>query len=115
MQGMAWKMKNYQDKQYYLLKHQGRELASKYTCPACKKLMYNFHMSMQHRLHNSKQNRKLYPLFIDSLLNLSVIHLKCNVTTHRSYGQITPYNAKRYESFLQSHPKIAEWVNNPDG
>ena len=108
-------MKHYRAKLLYLLNHQGRreKLMAFNECPACKKGMLYDDISMQHCAANHDWRRKKYPLFIDSILNLKLIHLICNTYKHRSFGRISDYNAERYEKFLQRHPGIAAWVNNP--
>ena len=65
---------------------------------------------LHHKLHNTKVNRKLYPLFIDSMLNLVPVnnawHLK-----YPSWGREPYYRAEKYESFLNRHPKVFMFVN----
>jgi hypothetical protein len=67
---------------------------------------------LHHRCHNHKWRRKAYPLFIHSILNLIPVnnawHLK-----HGSFWKIDDGKALRYERFLQRHPKLSEFVNNP--
>ncbi len=108
-------MKNAKTKTIYLLNHQGRseDLVAFNECPACNKGMLYDDISIQHCTANHDWRRKKYPLFIDSILNLKLIHRSCNTTSHRSFGRISDYNAERYEEFLQRHPLICQWVNNP--
>jgi hypothetical protein len=65
---------------------------------------------LHHRLHNTKVNKKKYPLFLNSMLNLMPV---CNMyhLTNPSYGKITDYQADKYERFLERHPKICAFVN----
>jgi hypothetical protein len=99
-------MKNYQDKFEYLANR------CNWTCMIGwnKKKDIIPIDSLHHLCHNTKVNRKRYPLFIDSLLNLMPVsshyHLK-----NPSYGKIMDRQAEKYERFLERHPKICEFVN----
>jgi len=108
-------MKNAEAKIIYLLKHQSRtnRLLPVNDCPACNKEMVVNDMTFQHCASNHLWRRKKFPLFIDSILNLKLICLDCNVYKHRSFGKISDYRAERYEKFLERHPRIADWVNDP--
>jgi len=68
--------------------------------------------ALHHKLHNTKVNRKKYPLFIHSILNLvgvfNALHL-----VRGSWGRITDIEAQKYEDFLIRHPNICNFVNNP--
>ena len=98
---------NYDKIKRYLYIHQDRK------CPVCKKIMlYNEKLDLHHRVNNSKWRRKKYPLFINSLLNLVLLHNTCHLKMGR-FLQLTDYRANKIELFLQKHKKIAEWVNNP--
>lgn len=68
---------------------------------------------LHHLLHNTRIHRRKYPLFIDSMLNLMPVAHK-NHMAWPSYGKIFDYQAKRYEDFLEKHPKIAKMVNEPE-
>lgn len=61
-------------------------------------------------IHNSKVNRKLYPLFIDSVWNLMLAdheaHLNCPL-----WGRISYIEADHRERFLRRHPMIAQAMN----
>ncbi len=94
----------YHKKMTYLLNKQN------YICVACKKPL-GLDVTFQHGLANSKMNRKAFPLFIDSLLNLYLLHLLCNTTKYRSYGRITFYQAQKKEAFLLAHSRINKFVN----
>ena len=107
-------MKNYEAKWEYLTnKHS-------YRCPIQKEkqgkdlFIEMFVQDLHHLCHNTKWRREKYPLFLDSILNLRPVshnyHLRFG-----SWGKITDYQAEKYEKFLERHPKIAEWVNNPVG
>ena len=94
----------YHKKMTYLLNKQN------YKCAACFEPL-GVDISFQHGLANSKMNRKAFPLFIDSLLNLYLLHLLCNTTKYRSYGRITFYRAEKKEAFLKKHSRCNKFVN----
>ena len=98
-------MKNYSNKFIYLYNRQ------RGICPACGEPMPQFDATLQHGVAKSKTAIKSYPLFINSLLNLSLIHSACNTTKHRSYGRRSYWRAGVIEYFLQRHPKICKFVN----
>lgn len=106
-------MDNYESKLNYLLEHQKRKIGSMFKCPACGGVMRADDRSMQHRAADSKWRRKKFPLFLNSVLNICIINLWCNVSSHRSFGRINDYWAEKLERFLERHPRIAYWVNNP--
>ena len=100
-------MKNYLEKLEYLLKHQ------KHVCPVCNRwlsLGRNI-VELHHKCHKAKWRSRSYPLFIDSLLNLVVLHKRCH-TENRSCFKISDYNANKINNFLKKHPKIEKFVNN---
>ena len=63
-----------------------------------------------HRFHDTDVNRRLCPLFIDSMLNI-VLVLKTEHEMNRSAGIISYPEAEKWERFLQRHPKCANFVN----
>jgi hypothetical protein len=65
---------------------------------------------LHHKCHNTRINRKKYPLFIDSLLNLLAVNHSYHMIKP-SWAKITDYQAGKYEAFLRRHPKIAMFVN----
>lgn len=88
-----------------------------YICPIAKSegvvISLNYHNTDLHhyRIHNTKGNRKKYPLFIDSILNLMPVshywHLKRGGFGER-WG---PARAAQAELFLKRHKLISKWVN----
>lgn len=68
---------------------------------------------LHHRCHNHAWRRKAYPLFIHSMLNVVPVnnawHLK-----HGSFRKIYDDVAGKYERFLERHPKMCRFVNNPE-
>lgn len=73
----------------------------------------NEKLELHHRLKDKKNNRKLFPLQIDSILNLVLLHVNCHAN-NRSFMKIQPYEvAKRRENFLQRNKKICDFVNDP--
>ena len=100
-------MKNYEAKFNYLFRRQGGMCAIAYEYESIA-----MPTDLHHRCHNTKWRRKKFPLFLDSMLNLVGVsnhyHLK-----HPSWGKISDRRAGQYEMFLQTHPGICEFVNNP--
>jgi len=88
----------------------------------CKILLYNFSPAwddppteLHHaHAHDRSHLRKACPLFIDSVMNLWPV-CERNHTRHRSAGVWSYERCVRAERFLERHPKIAHWVNNPEG
>ena len=93
-------------------------LARNDLCLICKKPLENFpavyaeKIDLHHKCHKTKKRILKFPLFIDSLLNLELVHHKCHLK-RGGHNSITDYRAARYESFLMRHPLIAGFVNNP--
>jgi hypothetical protein len=99
-------IEHYDNKFNYLYMHQ------KGLCIGCmERLMNGDKIDFQHRARKTKWRLRKFPLFINSLLNGGLIHNLCNTTKHMSAGQISDYNAERYEKFLMRHPKISNFVN----
>ncbi len=102
---------HYEEKFQYLLNKQDREKGFVY-CP----IMWDRNVYIQPdclhhaKVHNTKINRKRYPLLIDSLLNLIPVwnagHINCG-----SWGKISEYNADKIERFLKRHVKATRFVN----
>ena len=63
--------------------------------------------------HNTRNNRKQFPLFIDSVWNLVLVS-EYGHARFRSWGRWSYERCARVEAFLRRHPMIAEWVNSPD-
>lgn len=61
-------------------------------------------------VHNTKVNRKKYPLLIHSLWNLMGVNHKWHME-HPYFGRIHYQQADRREAFLQRHPMIAAGLN----
>lgn len=100
-------MINYAEKMQYLYKHQ------EYKCLICGQfLTIQEGLDLHHKYSNTKHGKRKYPLFINSLLNLSLLHSTCHLNKCGGL-RITDYNASRYERFLEKHKNISEWLNNP--
>jgi transposase-like protein len=98
-------MDNYFNKIDYLLKHQ------RYQCPLCKgKLRQDSKLDLHHLLPKTYGNLAKYKRFINSLLNLVVVHNTCHIH-HGNTLKIQEVRATQYESFLRMHPMIADFVN----
>jgi hypothetical protein len=94
------------EKADYLKKHQH------WQCPMSG---LTLHLTDLHHagIHNSKVNRKKYPLFIHSLMNLKLINHKYHME-NGSWGKISYLEADKRERFLERHPLIAKFVNMED-
>jgi len=96
---------NYPEKLMYLYKHQNHK------CDICNRIIsFNQSLDLHHKFSNTKWGKKKYPLFINSLLNLSLVHGACHLNKVGRL-RITDYNANRYELFLKRHKKISDFVN----
>ena len=98
-------MTHYYEKYYYLLRRQDG------FCPIAKMEGWaDSPTELHHRLHNTKVNRRKYPLLIDSVWNLVAVahwaHIK-----HPSWGKMTYLEAAKRQAFLERHPCIAAAVN----
>ena len=97
---------NYQQKFDYLCFRQD------FLCAISNGLLYPSNTDLHHLMHNNKWRRNKFPLFLNSVLNLRAVdhdeHLK-----HPSSLKIHDLQAEKYERFLERHPMISEWVNNP--
>lgn len=115
-------MDNYEIKWEYLTNKYGHRCPiweeKKHINPAWH--MPKFVTDLHHPLHNTKTNRKLYPLLIDSVINL----IPVENGEHLNNGSWKPAHlpkvldgewARKWERFLEKHPKIAKWVNCPEG
>lgn len=67
---------------------------------------------LHHLSHNVKWRRELYPLFINSIINLRPVSHKFHIM-HGSWGKIGDTKAGRYQRFLKEHPKFSEAMNDP--
>jgi len=101
-------MKSYEDKLSYLIERQ------KGLCPIASAHgeIAAFPWDLHHRLHNHKNYRARFPLFIDSILNLAAVNHDWHIA-NPSALHIGMYQADCYERFLSCHPEIAHWVNDP--
>lgn len=102
---------NYWRKLGYLSDHQ------KGMCAICKSkniqydirqlIVYDLHHA---GIHNTKVNRKKYPLFIHSLMNLKMVRHSLHMQ-YPCFGKISYLEADKRERFLERHPLIARFVN----
>ena len=106
-------MKNYETKRDYLMGVQG------WWCPICK---YDINtqekIDLHHTLHNTKPNRKKFPLLIHSIFNLQLVHHSCNTgnwgkSKANSFNNMPVLMAEQLEYYLEQRPYMAEWANNP--
>ena len=98
-------MKNYHAKQFYLIRKQRGRCpiadAHESLAPA---------MELHHRLHKTIVNKRLFPLFIDSIWNLMAVDHDWHMM-YGSFGKISVLEAEKREAFLERHPMIADAVN----
>ena len=101
-------MKNYEEKFNFLIRKYG------IRCPiaAEKGGQVDIVTDLHHLCHNTKWRRKKFPLFIDSILNLRPVSNKHHLA-NGSWGKISDTKAEKYERFLNKHPGISNFVNNP--
>ena len=96
---------SYFAKQLYLIGKQ------KGVCPIAKAHGKGaFAKELHHRLHKTKVNKRLYPIFIDSIWNLIAVDHD-NHMMHGSFGKISVLEAEKREAFLRRHPVIAAAIN----
>lgn len=77
------------------------------TCPVCKEsLLLNTKgkICLHHMLHNTKSNRKNYPLFLNSPANLLPYHQECQGPENRY--KITPYQAGLFEEIFLAYKNM---------
>ena len=102
-------MNNYKHKFLYLAERQD------WQCPIAKKYGYSrICTELHHKLHNTKTNRKKYPHFIDSMLNLVAVNHDYHME-HPSYAKVNYILADKYEEFLKRHPRFDKFVNGNFG
>ena len=101
-------MKNYHAKLIYLFDKQ------RGICPIAK-AHYGHALpnELHHRIHNTKVNRRLYPLFINSIWNLMAVDHNYHMM-YGSFGKISVLEATKREAFLERHPMIAAAINMED-
>lgn len=103
---------HYEEKFKYLIEKQIRDTGFEH-CPIMWETnsIYIKPDSLHHtKAHDTKINRKRYPLLIDSLLNLTPVFNAIHIT-RGSWGKISEYNADKIERFLERHVKAARFVN----
>lgn len=66
--------------------------------------------ALHHRLHNRKENRRRFPLFIHSMLNLVAVNNYWHLLEPR-WGEIALAAADRIEATLHRWPKACAFVN----
>ena len=99
-------MRHYDEKFRYLVRRQGG------LCPIAKERYGRAESptELHHKLHNTKTNRKLYPLYIDSVWNLAAVAHWSHMALG-SWGKISYLEAGKREAFLRRHPLLASWMN----
>jgi hypothetical protein len=98
-------MDAYGNKLEYLYKHQ------KYRCSICGNLMsFSQPLDLHHIMSQGKWQRRKFPLLIDSLLNLKLLHSSCHLSKVGGL-RMSELEAKKKEAYLERNPRIAKWVN----
>jgi hypothetical protein len=67
---------------------------------------------LHHRLHQTKENRKCFPLFINSVLNLTAVNHNFHMQ-RPSFGKIYLRTALKIERYLSRKTSVNVWCNNP--
>ena len=104
---------HYEKKFTYLIEKQIRDTGFEH-CPIMWEVnsVYIKPDSLHHtKVHNTKSNKKRYPLLLNSLLNLTPVFNAIHIT-RGSWGKISEYNADKIERFLERHPLAARFVND---
>jgi hypothetical protein len=65
---------------------------------------------LHHRLHNTNPNRRRFPLFLHSLLNLAAVNQAMH-EQHPSWGRPSLLQAERIERTLRRWPRACAFVN----
>lgn len=87
------------NKRLFLVKHQ------KATDPISGEQLRSDFQVHHAKAHNTKRNREIYPLLIDSVINLVAL----NVETHMQnpfYGEASDLECEKWERFLQAFADI---------
>ena len=73
------------------------------SCAYCKEPFSNQDIREAHHggVHNTVGNRKNYPLFIESLINLFPMHRKCH-EKHPGFGSMNEIEVEKYELLFQA-------------
>lgn len=90
-------MKNYELKKEKLYIQQNGK------CPVCQKELLIGTTDLHHKMRNTKGNRKRYPLLIDSIYNLELIHHNCHISKHSSCGMMWDIEAEKLEKILKEN------------
>ena len=67
------------------------------------KLCYNRIDDFHHKLHNTELNRKLYPIYTQSIFNCVGLCRSCHDSGVISIFKVTPKEAGAYERYLKSN------------
>ena len=103
------KVENYPEKALYMMRRQGFYCAIGNTIGKKYKVT-----DMHHRLHNTKTNRKVFPLFINSVFNMWMVNNGLHLQ-NPSAGKISLLVAKEIELRLRASIKLNDWAQKPDG
>lgn len=84
----------YDQKVIYLYRHQHGQCT---ICGDTMGISSQMH-SLDHRLHNKRWTRKKFPLFLNSLLNLHLVHNSCNIDKRKNNR-----NTEKYAIVCERH------------
>jgi hypothetical protein len=77
----------------------------------CGRILYG-PVDIHHMLPDTTGNRRKFPLFLNSVLNLQAVRHDCHMSAmDGQLGHITDWQADKYERFLERHPVISDAVN----
>jgi hypothetical protein len=105
------KIDRYEEKKEWLYKLQNG------LCSGCgRTLTCLVKIDLAHYFPRTNDNLKKYPLFLDSIINISLQCNFCNVNHITQYGKepMTDPEAQKIENYLRANPAVCEWVNNPN-
>ena len=104
---------HYVEKTLYLMKKQEMSVHRFALCAIAKLYGEKAKASdVHHRLHNKRENRRAFPLFIQSVFNLWLVSPRWHMM-HPSAGKIALTTAQEIEYILKTHPKVNEWAQCP--
>ena len=102
-------VKNRDAKVAYLYRHQDGKCAISGACIPLLSGLTEIHHA---HCHDTKNNRRQFPILIDSAWNLELVS-KFEHEKDRSHGIWSYERCARAEAFMRRHPRIARWANNP--
>lgn len=103
------RVENYAEKALYMIRRQG------FYCAIGNLEGKKYKVTdMHHRLHNTKTNRKVFPLFINSVFNMWMVSNGLHLQ-HPSAGKVSLIVAQEIELRLRANIKLNDWAQKPNG